>query len=632
MRPRLLSPIISVLAGTMLLTSCAAVTARKTEVETVVQKESTTALGGSTLSPSTVQYLRMHDLTTASRAEPDAVIERLSQPFDPDDPADRICALTETAIFRAQELEKAGDPKALQWYATAARASFQALLGAEEILPRADYRRSTMRLFYARAVAGVATLMRRNGNYQPQTIVTGGQPLTLSLETGAGLVDPREFSEMRLAVKFDFEGLTNRHRRPGFGISFVGIRPNNHRTVQERYFTPSGIYQGVTALLVFSEESGGQSAQLRFYDSASTDETSIGQKIFPLAADLTAPLGVAVSRTSLKSVNISATMNVEDTLEYAGFYMLEPFDPDKIPLITVHGLLSSPITWINLQNDLMADPVIRKKFQIWHFYYPPGLPVLFSARIFREKIDQLFKDFDPAGTNENLHSAVIIAHSMGGLLTRTISADSEERLWLRFFGKKKEDIAIDPDVRTELDSLLDFRPRPFVKRVIFCAVPHRGAEMAQSFSGRIGNALISLPAAMLGRIHQIFSRIRPFVKGEVSTAFEEANPGSISSLRPDNPTLEVMAQLAIARGIAYHSIIGDRGKGDTPNSSDGVVPYWSSHLDGAASELIVPTDHSVHNHPLAVLEIRRILRLHLQSLQTPGTTTTPATQKAKKRS
>ena len=37
--------------------------------------------------------------------------------------------------------------------------------------------------------------------------------------------------------------------------------------------------------------------------------------------------------------------------------MTEPFDPHKIPIITVHGLLSSPITWINLQNDLMDDPV-----------------------------------------------------------------------------------------------------------------------------------------------------------------------------------------------------------------------------------------------------------------------------------
>jgi hypothetical protein len=38
----------------------------------------------------------------------------------------------------------------------------------------------------------------------------------------------------------------------------------------------------------------------------------------------------------------------------------------------------------------------------------------------------------------------------------------------------------------------------------------------------------------------------------------------------------------------YHSIIGDRGKGDLPNSPDGLVPYWNADLNCAKSELIVP--------------------------------------------
>ncbi|HEY5892337.1 MAG TPA: hypothetical protein VIT91_03820 [Chthoniobacterales bacterium] len=37
--------------------------------------------------------------------------------------------------------------------------------------------------------------------------------------------------------------------------------------------------------------------------------------------------------------------------------------------------------------------------------------------------------------------------------------------------------------------------------------------------------------------------------------------------------------------------LGDLGKGNSPNSSDGIVPYWSSHLDGAVSEDFVPTSH-----------------------------------------
>jgi hypothetical protein len=63
-------------------------------------------------------------------------------------------------------------------------------------------------------------------------------------------------------------------------------------------------------------------------------------------------------------------------------------------------------------------------------------------------------------------------------------------------------------------------------------------------------------------------------------------------------------------GIPYHTIVGDRGRGDTPNSSDGVVPYWSSHLDGATSELVVPSHHSAHQNPQAIVEVRRILLLN----------------------
>jgi hypothetical protein len=66
-------------------------------------------------------------------------------------------------------------------------------------------------------------------------------------------------------------------------------------------------------------------------------------------------------------------------------------------------------------------------------------------------------------------------------------------------------------------------------------------------------------------------------------------------------------------GVPYHSIMGDRGRGDTPNSSDGVVAYWSSHLAGAQSELIVPSDHSSHQNRQAIQEVRRILKKYAGS-------------------
>jgi hypothetical protein len=74
---------------------------------------------------------------------------------------------------------------------------------------------------------------------------------------------------------------------------------------------------------------------------------------------------------------------------------------------------------------------------------------------------------------------------------------------------------------------------------------------------------------------------------------------------PKNKFLLALADLPIQ--APFDSIIGDRTKGNTPNSSDGVVLYSSSHVDGAKSETILPGNHgSVVN--LSVPTLKKILR------------------------
>ena len=92
-------------------------------------------------------------------------------------------------------------------------------------------------------------------------------------------------------------------------------------------------------------------------------------------------------------------------------------------------------------------------------------------------------------------------------------------------------------------------------------------------------------------------------------------PNSVDTLAPNNRFVLAINTLPIRPGIPFHSIMGDRGKGGNkdhtrPVNSDGVVPYWSSHLEGAQSELIVPSGHSAHQNPQAIAEVRRILRAH----------------------
>jgi hypothetical protein len=71
-----------------------------------------------------------------------------------------------------------------------------------------------------------------------------------------------------------------------------------------------------------------------------------------------------------------------------------------------------------------------------------------------------------------------------------------------------------------------------------------------------------------------------------------------------------LQEIPISQYVACHTIAGQKSD---DVESDGIVPHSSSHLEGAASEKIVPAGHSAHYHPLAILEVRRILQEHLKN-------------------
>jgi hypothetical protein len=131
----------------------------------------------------------------------------------------------------------------------------------------------------------------------------------------------------------------------------------------------------------------------------------------------------------------------------------------------------------------------------------------------------------------------------------------------------------------------------------------RGADLAVDWIGSIGVGLIRLPGTILARVSDAATAT---LQKDVGIKHP---PTGINGLSPRSPVLQGLDTLTI--DAPYHSIIGDRGRGDTPNSSDGVVAYWSSHLAGAKSELIVPGPHGSFALPETVSELRRILRLNL---------------------
>ena len=94
-------------------------------------------------------------------------------------------------------------------------------------------------------------------------------------------------------------------------------------------------------------------------------------------------------------------------------------------------------------------------------------------------------------------------------------------------------------------------------------------------------------------------------------------PNSVEILDPGTTFLGVANSLPINPRIPYHSIIGDQGKGGNldktnPVSTDSIVPYWSSHLDGAQSETIIPSKHWGIHHSDGMKEVKHILLKHAE--------------------
>jgi hypothetical protein len=203
---------------------------------------------------------------------------------------------------------------------------------------------------------------------------------------------------------------------------------------------------------------------------------------------------------------------------------------------------------------------------------------------------------------------------MGGVISHTLVSSSQDRVWGSVFRGISARIRGDPEAIHELVHVLHFRRNPRVVRVIFMAAPHRGSPMADSFVGFVGNSLTRLPL-MLERGFSQIARLNPDAMTPAAAAFYKGGRFSaVRTLSPKSTALIAVSNLPIE--VPYHSVIGQEHQGPKERGSDGVVPYWSSHLAGAQSELIVRSGHGVIiDSPDALREVIRILHLELRSKQ-----------------
>jgi pimeloyl-ACP methyl ester carboxylesterase len=626
------------------LAGCAAIRVQRAEGPTISGAWAASSFTEATLSPRTRQTLRRLDLETVYDANPSDVADKLHAMALRDARPEVLFSLAEIYYIRGAKADKKGQPDAfVSYYLSAGYAyhflfdetsrspDIRTLNADDQPVARADkIFDPRFRLacdLYNLGVAKCIIAAQRVGQFDPrQRLVLpgrdGSQTIHLAVVHHGFAFRPEEFGGVRLCSDFQVTGLPNHHRTYGLGVPLIGSLDAEAKVPRHDYY-PTQVEFPITAFFRFE---GGLDAlrerkagQLEFVNPLEHQTILVGKRRVPLESDLTTPMAHYLANAGLDNAGYRSFLSPDSLGAAAGLHALEPYKPGKIPIVLIHGLLSTPITWAPMFNDLQADPTIRNRYQFWVYYYPTGNPYLVTAASLRKDLAKMRRAIDPEKKDAALDDLVLVGHSMGGLVSRLLTVDGGDDFWKTASSTPLDLLRLKPDSRAELLQTYYFERQPQVRRAIFLGTPHHGSKISESTLGRLASRLAGLPLRVVAATHDLVQENPDLAK----FFLEHPMPTSVDLLDPEAVALQLIADRPRPDSVRYHSVIGVTGRdtllferlfgGGYGQPSDGVVPYASAHIESAESELVVPADHfHVHHHPLAILEVRRILLEHLR--------------------
>jgi pimeloyl-ACP methyl ester carboxylesterase len=318
--------------------------------------------------------------------------------------------------------------------------------------------------------------------------------------------------------------------------------------------------------------------------------------------------GTVDARRSIGFVRLHAAWRLirSEFAGHAGLYLQEDYDPDKRPVVMIHGLGGSPHAWTRLSNELRGNPELHARFQVWHVLYHSNAPMLVIRRRVQGYLDDAWRVLDPKGDAPARSGVVLIGHSLGGVVARMLCVESGDALWSAAFTVPPQTVQGNSVDGPDIESVFRFRPYPGVSRAIFMAAPHRGSPNADRWIGRLFRVLVGGRAPEIQLLSH-FARDHPdMVHETLRLTYQHARFNSITSLQTSQPVRRAGESLVPSGDIPYHTIAGVL-PGIEPES-DGAVPLSSALLPGAASTLIVRSGHNLYDNDEAVAEVLRILR------------------------
>jgi pimeloyl-ACP methyl ester carboxylesterase len=430
------------------------------------------------------------------------------------------------------------------------------------------------------------------------------------------LLIPERISCLRSTCEYHVTGLSHRYESDGLGVPLVALWPPDRdrraRQPEDRYF-PEDVATPATAVLqVGPHWAGGpwhgRSLTLTLLDPFEFQTAAAGGKVWPLAADRTTALAVQVSRGRALGLSSVTGMVASDLGRFEeGLYLLRPYQAGKIPVVFVHGLVSSPLAWAETYNELANDPDLAEHYQFWMFLYASGEPIPVAAGHLREMLREAMATFDPSSSDPSLRQMVVVGHSQGGLLAKILAQRSGLAIWQAIVNVPYPATRLSPESQTLLNRALVFDPEPYVRRLVFVATPHGGSPVADGPLGLLGLAL-SRPQGNTSRIG-----------AELDAAY---GPGSyngglrgetfsLRNLSPSSRVIQALRRIPIDPGVPHHSVVLQLKHSVVNGPGDGLVPYDSASISSASSELIIPGFHTQVSRQGVTDELRRILRIHL---------------------
>jgi pimeloyl-ACP methyl ester carboxylesterase len=564
------------------------------------------------LSADTGNYLAQEGLLKSYKDNPSAVLTQLVERYKESRNRHLLSALIELTYAYGKNLDS--DEEASKYYLSCCYFAYEYMFGKDINPPVGpfSYNLAMARLYYNYSMSDFFSYLRKhrlikNDSYKIDCLagnIKFKKPLIPQT-----LIDMKPTAVLSC---YDYvpENLLSWSSRSGLGVPLIVANNSIERRLKDRRLSLAP----VTMFIRFEPTAGGGiSARAEYYNTFKNETVKVNGRELGLELDYSTPIAYQASRPSFID-GIKYMVWPDSIKERCGMYSLADYDPNKIPLVFVHGLMSSPATWTQTINALFNVPEIRKKYQIFIFAYATGNPILYSANLLRDELLKMARKYDKDGRNKNFNNMIIVAHSMGGLISKTMLQNSG-RVLLDTFEKKIKgaDKDLSKDQRDFIKAVLEFKRLPFVKRIVFISTPHRGSDIAAFSIVTWSTKIITLAprlvkvSADLGNEMLIKSKLK-----------KDSNPfrvkTGVNNLAPDDIVLAKLMTFPL-QPVPYHSIIGRQDGPLVPGGSDGIVPYSSSHLDGAQSELIVRSGHSVQGTQAGICEIRRILLLHLKEVE-----------------